>query len=81
MRHQNRTLKLPLCSAKGKHLAGSPEFCTLEAFTRRAAELAPIDWEGECRATNTAKFNVTKTANTAVATEQMALAKVAVKEL
>jgi acid phosphatase len=48
MRYQNRSLPLPFCSAEGKHLEGSPEFCTLEAFKERVKELTPVDWEKEC---------------------------------
>lgn len=46
-RYQNRTLTLPLCQKVGDHLEGRPEFCTLEAFSRRVKELTP-DWEAEC---------------------------------
>lgn len=48
MRYQNRSLPLPFCGAEGKHLEGSPEFCTLEAFKERVKELTPEDWEVEC---------------------------------
>lgn len=48
MRYQNRTLKLPICSEDGRHLAGAPEFCTLEAFRERVKELTPEDWDAEC---------------------------------
>ncbi|VDB95648.1 unnamed protein product [Peniophora sp. CBMAI 1063] len=34
-RYSNRNLVLPSCAEEGKHLPGSPEFCTLEAFTER----------------------------------------------
>lgn len=47
-RYQNRNLVLPLCSEEGKHLPGSPEFCTLEAFAERVNELVPHDWDAEC---------------------------------
>ncbi|KDQ60184.1 hypothetical protein JAAARDRAFT_32565 [Jaapia argillacea MUCL 33604] len=50
MRYQNRNLVLPLCSEPGSHLPGSPEFCTLAAFTERVRELTPTDWESECAA-------------------------------
>lgn len=48
MRYQNRNLPLPFCSEEGKHLPGSPEFCTLAAFVERVKELTPVDWEAEC---------------------------------
>lgn len=48
MRYQNKNLHLPLCADEGKHLAGAPEFCTLEAFMDRIKELTPVDWEAEC---------------------------------
>ncbi|KZV84235.1 phosphoglycerate mutase-like protein [Exidia glandulosa HHB12029] len=48
MRYENRNLELPLCAGAGKHLPGSPEFCTLEAFQTRVRELTPQDWEYEC---------------------------------
>ena len=38
---------LPFCQRIGDHLNGRPEFCTLEAFSRRVKELTP-DWEVEC---------------------------------
>ncbi|THH11457.1 hypothetical protein EW146_g8034 [Bondarzewia mesenterica] len=47
-RYQNRNLLLPLCAEEGKHLPGSPEFCTLEAFAERVRELTPVEWEAEC---------------------------------
>lgn len=50
-RYQNRTLFLPLCQKVGDHLDGRPEFCTLEAFTRRVKELTP-NWEVQCAATD-----------------------------
>lgn len=37
-----------MCADDDKHLAGSPEFCTLNAFRERVDELAPRDWEAEC---------------------------------
>jgi len=46
-RYQNRTLMLPFCRRIGDHLDGHPEFCTLEAFSRRVKELTP-NWEVEC---------------------------------
>ncbi|KAJ7275028.1 histidine phosphatase superfamily [Mycena rebaudengoi] len=49
MRYQNRNMILPACSEDGKHLAGSPEFCTLAAFRDRVKELTPVDWDSECR--------------------------------
>ncbi|KAI0073642.1 phosphoglycerate mutase-like protein [Panus rudis PR-1116 ss-1] len=48
MRYQNRNLVLPVCSEQGKHLPGSPEFCTLAAFRERVKELTPEDWDAEC---------------------------------
>jgi acid phosphatase len=48
MRYQNRNLLLPFCAEDGKHLAGSPEFCTLAAFAERVKELTPLDFEAEC---------------------------------
>jgi len=48
MRYQNRNLELPICAEDGKHLAGSPEFCTFAAFRERVKELAPEDFESEC---------------------------------
>jgi len=50
MRYLNRTLPLPMCAEEGKHLPGSPEFCTLTAFLERIKELTPEDWEAECAA-------------------------------
>ena len=52
MRYQNRTLPLPMCAEAGKHLPGSPEFCTLAAFRERAQELTPQDFERECTPVN-----------------------------
>lgn len=48
MRYQNKNMYLPICSEDGKHLAGSPEFCTLAAFKERVEVLTPTDWEAEC---------------------------------
>lgn len=48
MRYQNKDMTLPLCASGGKHLAGSPEFCTLKAFQERIKELTPEDWDLEC---------------------------------
>ncbi|KZT28102.1 phosphoglycerate mutase-like protein [Neolentinus lepideus HHB14362 ss-1] len=48
MRYQNKNMVLPICADEGKHLPGSPEFCTLEAFNERVKELKPADWEAEC---------------------------------
>ncbi|KAF8908484.1 histidine phosphatase superfamily [Mucidula mucida] len=47
VRYQNKNMHLPLCADEGKHLQGSPEFCTLKAFRDRIKELAPVDWEAE----------------------------------
>ncbi|KAH9941178.1 phosphoglycerate mutase-like protein [Epithele typhae] len=35
VRYQNRNLPLPMCAEEGKHLPGSPEFCTFAAFRER----------------------------------------------
>ncbi|KAJ7755374.1 histidine phosphatase superfamily [Mycena maculata] len=48
MRYQNRNMALPVCAEEGKHLPGSPEFCTLAAFRERVKELTPVDWDTEC---------------------------------
>ncbi|KAI0634864.1 phosphoglycerate mutase-like protein [Trametes polyzona] len=48
VRYQNENKPLPLCAEEGKHLPGSPEFCTLAAFRERVKELTPVDWEAEC---------------------------------
>ncbi|KAI0746993.1 phosphoglycerate mutase-like protein [Daedaleopsis nitida] len=48
VRYQNQNMALPLCAEEGKHLPGSPEFCTLAAFRERVKELTPTNWEGEC---------------------------------
>ncbi|KZT70468.1 phosphoglycerate mutase-like protein [Daedalea quercina L-15889] len=48
MRYQNRNLPLPICAGEGKHLPGSPEFCTLAAFRERIKQLTPVDWDTEC---------------------------------
>ncbi|EJD54828.1 phosphoglycerate mutase-like protein [Auricularia subglabra TFB-10046 SS5] len=53
MRYQNRSLELPFCAQKGKHLPGAPEFCTLEAFQARVRELTPDDWAYECEKNTT----------------------------
>ncbi|KAJ7145337.1 histidine phosphatase superfamily [Mycena crocata] len=51
MRYQNKNMALPICAEEGKHLAGSPEFCTLAAFRERVKELTPVDWDTECAST------------------------------
>ncbi|KAJ7136013.1 histidine phosphatase superfamily [Mycena epipterygia] len=51
MRYQNKNMVLPICAEEGKHLAGSPEFCTLAAFRERVKELTPNDWDTECAST------------------------------
>ncbi|KAJ7057838.1 histidine phosphatase superfamily, partial [Mycena amicta] len=51
MRYQNKNMALPICADEGKHLPGSPEFCTLAAFRERVKELTPVDWERECSPT------------------------------
>ncbi|KAF5368046.1 hypothetical protein D9758_004503 [Tetrapyrgos nigripes] len=48
MRYKNKNMHLPICADEGKHLPGSPEFCTLAAFSDRVKELTPKDWEVEC---------------------------------
>jgi len=48
VRYQNKNLALPMCADDGKHLPGSPEFCTLAAFRDRVRELTPVDWDAEC---------------------------------
>ncbi|KAG1718245.1 phosphoglycerate mutase-like protein [Suillus paluster] len=48
MRYKNKNMVLPMCASEGKHLPGSPEFCTLDAFRKRVDELTPRDWVGEC---------------------------------
>ncbi|KAK7436892.1 hypothetical protein VKT23_018912 [Stygiomarasmius scandens] len=48
MRYKNKNMYLPICADEGKHLPGSPEFCTLAAFRDRVKELTPADWEKEC---------------------------------
>ncbi|KAH7926267.1 phosphoglycerate mutase-like protein [Leucogyrophana mollusca] len=48
MRYKNRNMVLPVCAAEGKHLPGSPEFCTLSAFQQRVKELTPTNWVAEC---------------------------------
>ncbi|KAG1849386.1 hypothetical protein C8R48DRAFT_614153, partial [Suillus tomentosus] len=49
MRYKNKNMVLPMCAEEGKHLPGSPEFCTLEAFQRRVEESTPRDWAEGCR--------------------------------
>ncbi|KAF7349275.1 Acid phosphatase [Mycena sanguinolenta] len=51
MRYQNKNMVLPVCAEEGKHLPGSPEFCTLAAFRERVKELTPVDWDAECAST------------------------------
>ncbi|KAJ8597068.1 phosphoglycerate mutase-like protein [Rhizopogon salebrosus TDB-379] len=48
MRYKDRDMVLPMCAAPGKHLPGSPEFCTLSVFQERVKELTPKDWNAEC---------------------------------
>ncbi|KAH7882424.1 phosphoglycerate mutase-like protein [Phlebopus sp. FC_14] len=48
MRYKNKDMVLPLCAEEGKHLAGSPEFCTFSAFQQRVKELTPANWTSEC---------------------------------
>ncbi|KAJ3820409.1 histidine phosphatase superfamily [Lentinula raphanica] len=48
MRYQNKNMVLPMCADEGKHLPGSPEFCTLTAFRERVMELTPLDFVAEC---------------------------------
>lgn len=48
MRYQNKNMILPICAEEGKHLPGSPEFCTFAAFRDRVRELTPTDWDSEC---------------------------------
>ncbi len=48
VRYQNENKALPFCAEEGKHLSGSPEFCTLAAFAERVRELTPKNWETEC---------------------------------
>ncbi|KAJ6631130.1 histidine phosphatase superfamily [Mycena sp. CBHHK59/15] len=48
MRYQNKSMVLPICAEEGKHLPGSPEFCTFAAFRERVKELTPVDWDSEC---------------------------------
>ncbi|KAJ4468793.1 histidine phosphatase superfamily [Lentinula aciculospora] len=48
MRYQNKNMVLPMCADEGKHLPGSPEFCTLTAFRERVKELTPLDFVSEC---------------------------------
>ncbi|KAH8830007.1 histidine phosphatase superfamily [Flagelloscypha sp. PMI_526] len=49
LRYQNKNLALPICADDGKHLPGSPEFCTLQAFVSRVKELTPKNFEDECQ--------------------------------
>jgi len=48
MRYQNKNMLLPMCSQKGDHLEGHPEFCTFDAFKARVNELTPDNWDMEC---------------------------------
>jgi len=48
MRYQNKDMHLPACAKEGKHLPGSPEFCTLKAFQAYIKEITPDDWDEEC---------------------------------
>ncbi|KAF8067817.1 histidine phosphatase superfamily [Lyophyllum atratum] len=48
MRYQNKNLAIPFCAGEGKHLPGSPEFCTFKAFRERVKDLTPVDFEAEC---------------------------------
>ncbi|OBZ78072.1 putative acyl-CoA synthetase YngI [Grifola frondosa] len=48
IRYQNKNKPIPFCAGEGRHLPGSPEFCTLTAFRERVLELTPVDWEAEC---------------------------------
>jgi hypothetical protein len=48
MRYKNGNMVLPMCAAPGKHLPGSPEFCTLSAFQEKAKELTRKHWDTEC---------------------------------
>ncbi|PWN46109.1 phosphoglycerate mutase-like protein [Ceraceosorus guamensis] len=52
LRYGDKTLKLPACAAKGAHLEGQPELCTLEAFKSAVEALRRPDgmsWEKECQ--------------------------------
>ncbi len=55
VRYQNQDKALPFCAEEGKHLPGSPEFCTLAAFRERVKELTPVNWEAECAHTSVNK--------------------------
>ncbi|KAF8842016.1 phosphoglycerate mutase-like protein [Paxillus ammoniavirescens] len=48
MRYKNKNMVLPICAEEGKHLPGSPEFCTFSAFQQRVKELTPVNWTAEC---------------------------------
>lgn len=51
VRYGDRDMKLPACSAKGKHFEGRPELCTLEAFKEIAKTLQHPKgwtWEQQC---------------------------------
>jgi acid phosphatase len=51
MRYGDKELRLPACQAKGDHLDGHQEFCTLQAFTRAVNQLnhpQGLTWEQEC---------------------------------
>ncbi|KIJ63162.1 hypothetical protein HYDPIDRAFT_134966 [Hydnomerulius pinastri MD-312] len=48
MRYKNKDMVLPICAEEGKHLPGSPEFCTFSAFQQRVKELTPVNWTSEC---------------------------------
>ncbi|KIJ14520.1 hypothetical protein PAXINDRAFT_12617 [Paxillus involutus ATCC 200175] len=48
MRYKNKNMVLPICAGEGKHLPGSPEFCTFSAFRERVKELTPANWTAEC---------------------------------
>jgi acid phosphatase len=51
MRYGDKELALPACSARGSHLDGHPEFCTLQAFSKAVESLRHPQgksWEQEC---------------------------------
>ncbi|KAN0059671.1 hypothetical protein ACQY0O_008243 [Thecaphora frezii] len=51
IRYGDRTMQLPACADKGKHLEGRPEFCTLEAFrgiVRQLRHPQGWSWEQQC---------------------------------
>ncbi|KIK94541.1 hypothetical protein PAXRUDRAFT_33465 [Paxillus rubicundulus Ve08.2h10] len=48
MRYKNKNMILPICAEDGKHLPGSPEFCTFSTFRQRVKELTPVNWTAEC---------------------------------